>query len=100
MDTWLQALHASSLLFSFAVDEAHCVTSWGAQQSTCMCTYCVQQRVLVLTGIVHTELLLLCSLMSCGATHLCTGHDFRPAYLHLAKLRTIFPGVPFAALVS
>lgn len=38
--------------------------------------------------------------MSTGTTHSCTGHDFRPAYLHLAKLRTTFPGVPFAALVS
>lgn len=30
---------------------------------------------------------------------LAAGHDFRPAYMHLAKLRDDFPGVPFIALV-
>ena len=51
------------------------------------------------TDVVHAKAAF-CSLMSYGTIHSCTGHDFRPAYLHLAKLRTMFPGVPFAALVS
>lgn len=81
-----QELHASGLLFSFAVDEAHCVTSWGVYQTTLQCL-----QFFACTAAAWAYY---------NWTSYSAGHDFRPAYLHLAKLRKTFPGVAFAALVG
>ncbi|KAJ8566331.1 hypothetical protein ON010_g6794 [Phytophthora cinnamomi] len=56
MQSLLQQLEKHGALALFAVDEAHCISSWG--------------------------------------------HDFRPAYRTLGRLRKLFPKVPMIALTA
>ena len=95
----MQVLHAAGLLFSFAVDEAHCVTSWGAQQAALHPILHAKAVCSSDTPVYGMARGFGASLMS-NVNMPLAGHDFRPAYLHLAKLRATFPGVPFVALVS
>lgn len=65
----LQALHASGILFSFAIDEAHCVTSWGERwKHTCSCKVSCALKHRDCCQLRHRPRLrlpcLLCSLLS------------------------------------
>ena len=74
----LTKLYESNRLYMFAIDEAHCLSTWG---EWLLLVFCLLVDIIFIQLTYHVLLLF----------H--EGHDFRPAFRKLTWLREAFPDV-------